>query len=192
MSAVHAAKAALRAAMASRRAALPEAVRSQAAQQAAKLLAASALGAPGTVVAGYMPIRGELDPGPLMAMLEAAGLRLSLPRVEGGALSFRAHGCAVSLVPGAYGILEPDIAAPVVRPAILLVPLLAFDRQGGRLGYGAGYYDRAIARLKPRLTVGLAYAAQEIETVPMEPHDRRLDLILTERSLIDCRAEPVV
>jgi 5-formyltetrahydrofolate cyclo-ligase len=89
-----------------------------------------------------------------------------------------------------WGIREPKAEAPEVFPDILIVPLLLFDRAGYRLGYGAGYYDMTIARLramKPVTAIGLAYAAQEIADVPKTPRDARLDLVLTEREIIDLR-----
>jgi 5-formyltetrahydrofolate cyclo-ligase len=90
-----------------------------------------------------------------------------------------------------WGIREPTPAAPEVFPDILIVPLLVFDRRGHRIGYGAGYYDMTIARLremKPVTAIGIAFAAQEIDEVPTTPRDARLDLVLTEREIIDLRA----
>jgi 5-formyltetrahydrofolate cyclo-ligase len=95
-----------------------------------------------------------------------------------------------TLASGQWGIREPMPDAPDVAPDILLVPLLAFDRRGNRIGYGAGYYDMTIASLrakKPVVAVGVAYAAQEIDAVPVTPRDARLDLVLTEREVIDFR-----
>jgi 5-formyltetrahydrofolate cyclo-ligase len=94
------------------------------------------------------------------------------------------------LVAGVWGIREPVPGAPTLDPDILLVPLLAFDRAGHRIGYGAGYYDLTIAQLrakKPIAAVGIAFAAQEIETVPTTDFDAPLDLVLTERATIDLR-----
>ena len=102
----------------------------------------------------------------------------------------RAFGFGDELASGQWGIREPQADAPEVAPDILLVPLLAFDRTGHRIGYGAGYYDMTIAKLrskKPLLAVGVAFAAQEIEQVPVTPRDARLDLVLTERDVIDLR-----
>ena len=95
-----------------------------------------------------------------------------------------------ALSSGQWGIREPKADAPEVAPDILLVPLLAFDRSGHRIGYGAGYYDMTIAKLramKPVVAVGIAFAAQEIASVPVTPRDARLDLVLTEREIIDLR-----
>ncbi len=146
----------------------------------------------GVVVSGFWPMRSEIDPRPLMRRLEAAGAKLALPVVQGRGhpLIMRAWGFGQPLGRGVWGIREPLPEAPEVFPDILLVPLAAFDRTGSRIGYGAGYYDRTIARLrsmKPVVAVGLAHAAQEAETVPVTPRDERLDLVLTEREVVDFR-----
>ena len=102
----------------------------------------------------------------------------------------RAYAFGDTLASGQWGIREPKPEAPEVFPDILLVPLAAFDRAGHRIGYGAGYYDMTIAGLramKPITAVGIAYAAQEIDAVPATPRDARLDLVLTERGVIDFR-----
>jgi 5-formyltetrahydrofolate cyclo-ligase len=94
---------------------------------------------------------------------------------------------------GVWGIREPMPDAAAVDPDILIVPLLAFDRRGYRLGYGAGYYDMTLTALrakKPIVAVGIGYAAQEVDTVPITPRDVRLDLVLTEREIIDLRTGP--
>jgi 5-formyltetrahydrofolate cyclo-ligase len=103
----------------------------------------------------------------------------------------RAWTFGAPLASGVWGIREPTPAAPEVFPDILIVPLLVFDRRGHRIGYGAGYYDMTIARLremKPVTAIGFAFAAQEIDVVPTTPRDARLDLVLTEREIIDLRA----
>ncbi|TAK48666.1 MAG: 5-formyltetrahydrofolate cyclo-ligase [Xanthobacteraceae bacterium] len=146
----------------------------------------------GLVVAGYYPIRSEFDPRPLMRRLARRGAKLALPRMErrGAPLVFHAWNERAALVAGPFGILEPAADAPVCGPDIVLVPLAAFDRAGHRLGYGAGFYDRTLldARAHKSVTaIGLAFAAQEVETVLAGPHDERLDVILTEREVIDLR-----
>jgi 5-formyltetrahydrofolate cyclo-ligase len=148
--------------------------------------------APGAVVAGFMPMRSEIDPLPLMKKLAAAGARLALPVVagRGNPLVMRAWAFGEPLAAGVWGIREPKPRAAEIAPDILLVPLLAFDRTGHRLGYGGGYYDLTIAQLRERKTVvaiGLAYAAQEVAEVPTTPRDAALDLVLTEREIIDLR-----
>jgi 5-formyltetrahydrofolate cyclo-ligase len=102
----------------------------------------------------------------------------------------RSYAFGEPLDTGVWGIREPKADAPEVAPDILLVPLAAFDRKGRRIGYGAGYYDMTINRLrgmKPIVAVGIAYALQQVPQVPTTEHDARLDLVLTERDVIDCR-----
>jgi 5-formyltetrahydrofolate cyclo-ligase len=147
----------------------------------------------GAVVAGYSPIRNEIDPIPLMQALAAKGARLALPAVmaRGKSLAFRAWSVDDRLILGPLGILEPSPAAAELIPDIVLVPLAAFDRAGHRIGYGAGHYDFTLAHLRKRkasLAVGLAFAAQEIPAVPAAEHDVRLDLVLTENETIDFRS----
>ena len=147
---------------------------------------------PGTIVSGFSPLKSEINPIPLMRKLADAGAQLALPVVAGRGkpLIMRAWAFGAPLAPGVWGIREPMPDAPEVAPDILLVPMLAFDREGQRIGYGAGYYDMTIAAgraTKPVVAVGLAYAAQEIDAVPVTPRDARLDLVLTEREVIDFR-----
>jgi 5-formyltetrahydrofolate cyclo-ligase len=109
---------------------------------------------------------------------------------RGRPLALRAWAFGEPLVKGQWGIREPPPEAAEVDPDIALVPLAAFDRTGHRIGYGAGYYDLTLTGLrarKPIIAVGLAYAAQEIAAVPATARDARLDLVLTEREVIDCR-----
>jgi 5-formyltetrahydrofolate cyclo-ligase len=141
--------------------------------------------AAGAVVAGYKAVPPELDPGPLMAALAAQGRPLALPCTGplGTVLVFRRWQPGDPLVKGALGIGEPLPAAESVLPSVALVPLLGFDRRGYRLGQGGGYYDRTLAA-GTMLAIGLAYAAQEVEVLPVEPWDRPLDWIITEREAI--------
>ncbi len=141
------------------------------------------------VVAGFWPIRSEIDPRPALERLAAHGHALALPVVlaDRRTMIFRRWSPGDPLVDAAFGLREPPPTAPEVEPEALLMPLAAFDRRGGRLGYGGGFYDRALERLeheRPRLKIGLAFALQEVAHVPVEPHDRRLDLILTEAGAI--------
>ncbi len=147
---------------------------------------------PGVVVYGFWPMRTEIDPRPLMRALAAAGAQLALPVVEGRGrpLTMRRYAFGEQLKAGVWGIREPFDTASAVDPDVLLVPLAAFDCRGHRVGYGAGYYDMTINRLrglKPVIAVGLAFAAQQVDRVPDMPHDERLDLVLTERETIDLR-----
>jgi 5-formyltetrahydrofolate cyclo-ligase len=147
---------------------------------------------PGTVVSGYSPLRSEINPLPLMRRLAELGAKLALPVVtrRGLPLVFRAFAFGDPLSPGVWGIREPPPEAPEVLPDVLIVPLAAFDRRGHRIGYGAGYYDRSLAALraqKPVVAAGLAFSGQEIPCVPATAQDERLDLVLTEREVIDLR-----
>jgi len=147
---------------------------------------------PGNIVSAFMPLKSEISPLPLMKKLAAAGARLALPVVAGRGkpLIMRSWEIGAPLDRGQWGIREPKPDAAEVDPDILLVPLLAFDRAGHRIGYGAGYYDMTIAALRARksvVAIGLAFAAQEISEVPATPRDARLDLVLTEREIIDFR-----
>ncbi|MDK9696619.1 MAG: 5-formyltetrahydrofolate cyclo-ligase [Siculibacillus sp.] len=139
----------------------------------------------GSIVSGFWPIRGEIDPRPAMARLAVRGHPLALPALlaDRSAMVFRRWTAGDRLVPAAFGLSEPAAEAEEVDPTVLLMPLAAFDRRGGRIGYGGGWYDRVLARLersRPVLKIGLGFAAQEVARVPEEAHDRRLDLILTE------------
>ena len=139
------------------------------------------------IVGAYWPIRSEVDPRPLMRALLRRGQDIALSQILHPHLSWRLWRPGDVLVRGGFGVREPGPDAPECFPDALLVPLAAFDRRGGRLGYGKGHFDRAIAalsRMHPVLTVGLAYAAQEIDAVPSEAHDRRLDFVMTERDTI--------
>ena len=138
-------------------------------------------------VGGYWPIRSEVDPRPLMRALLKRGQDVALSQILHPRLSWRLWRPGDPLVKGGFGVREPGPDAPECFPAALLVPLAAFDRLGGRVGYGKGHFDRSIAGLSemhPVLTVGLAYAAQEIGGAPVEEHDRRLDLIVTEAEVV--------
>lgn len=141
------------------------------------------------VCAGYSPQGGELDPGPLMARLAGAGARLALPAVvmRNAPLQFRPWSPGQILTVDELGLPAPAADVGSCRPDLVIVPLLAFDRRGGRLGQGGGYYDRTLARLKetgPVFVLGLAYSGQEVDCVPTEDTDQRLDAVLTERGFI--------
>jgi 5-formyltetrahydrofolate cyclo-ligase len=143
---------------------------------------------PGTEIAGFFPIKSEVDVRPLMQRLKAKGARLSVPVVvDKQTIVFRELVAGAPLVSTGFGTFGPGPDARVVEPEILLVPMSAFDRVGHRIGYGAGFYDRAISRLhdigrQPRL-IGIAFDCQEIEIIPAEDHDVALDAILTESGL---------
>ena len=184
-------KSRLRAEAIARRDALPADQR----QAAAEVIAARQFPLPirtGMIVSGFMPLKSEINPLPLMRELAGQGARLALPAIAGRGqpLVMREWRWGEPLIAGVWGIREPQPQAPAVDPDIVLAPLLAFDRAGHRLGYGGGYYDLTIAQLRGRKTiaaVGLAFAVQEVFTVPVTPRDASLDLVLTERGVIDFR-----
>jgi len=184
-------KAALRAEALARRDALPAASRVAAAHAIANRAFPAAVAA-ATIVAGFSPMKSEINPVPLMRKLADAGAQLALPAIAGRGrpLIMRAWHFGAPLKAGQWGIREPTPDAPEVAPDILIVPLTCFDRAGHRIGYGAGYYDMTINALRAKknvVAVGIAYAAQEIERVPATTRDARLDLVLTERETIDFR-----
>jgi 5-formyltetrahydrofolate cyclo-ligase len=181
-------KAELRREAIARRDALPAAERAAAAAAIAARPLPVAV-SPGAIVSGFSPLKSEINPVPLLRAFAATGARLALPVVagKGRPLTMRSWNFGEPLDSGVWGIREPKPEAPEVFPDILIVPLLAFDRAGHRIGYGAGYYDMTIARLrsmKPVIAIGIAYAAQEIAAVPATPRDAPLDLVLTERETI--------
>ena len=143
----------------------------------------------GAAVSAYWPKGSEIDPRALMARLAEAGHPIGLPVMVGREkpLLFRAWQEGAALEPVGFGLLEPPSGAPELTPRLLLVPLLAFDRAGYRLGYGGGFYDRTLQALRARghaLAIGLAYGAQELERVPRHEADQPLDWIATERETI--------
>lgn len=140
----------------------------------------------GACVAGFWPIGAEIDIRPLLGALHAAGHKVALPETPPrcNPLTFRLWHPGMALLPERFGTVRPGGA--VVRPDWLLVPLLAFDRGGGRLGYGGGYYDRTLAALPGAVAIGCAYACQEVDAVPAAPYDFRLHAVATEHGVIPC------
>ena len=146
----------------------------------------------GMIVSGFSPMKTEINPLPLMRKAAQLGARLALPVTAGRGrpLIMRAYAFGDELARGQWGIREPKAEAPEVVPDILIVPLAAFDRAGHRIGYGAGYYDMTINALRAKkkvIAMGIAFAAQEIASVPATERDARLDFVLTEREVIDFR-----
>jgi len=145
-----------------------------------------------SAAAGYFPIRDELDPLALLSTLHDKGLRIALPVVRPGPdLIFREWSPGLPLRRGKFGLQQPDDWHPELFPDIVLVPLLAFDRKGNRLGYGAGYYDAALRKLRrrgPVAAIGIAFDEQEFREVPQEPQDETMDMILTPSRIIACGA----
>jgi 5-formyltetrahydrofolate cyclo-ligase len=143
---------------------------------------------PGTIVSGFLPIRSEIDARPLMSALRRHGAQLCLPAVLSKTeIAFRRFDRTGTLVPAGFGTFAPPPEADVLDPHVMLVPLSAFDGRGHRIGYGAGHYDRAIARLvakgaAPRL-IGLAFDCQRVPAVPDEAHDMPLEGLLSESGL---------
>jgi 5-formyltetrahydrofolate cyclo-ligase len=138
----------------------------------------------GATVAGFWPIRDEIDPRPLMDRLRQMGHGLCLPVMTGPSLIFRRLERDTELMPAGFGTSEPGPSAAEVRPDVLLMPLAGFDAKGTRIGYGKAFYDTTIALLQqsgPLLCIGLAFALQEVDRVPAEAHDRPLNGILTEQ-----------
>ena len=148
----------------------------------------------GDAVSGYWPLGDEIDPRPVLQALHERGHPIGLPTMPGAAqpLTFRAWQPGAELQDGGFGTRVPPESAPVIVPRVLLVPMLAFDRVGYRLGYGGGFYDRTLEQLRAdqpdTLAVGVAYRAQEVDHVPRDRYDQRLDMILTEQGPVDLDA----
>jgi 5-formyltetrahydrofolate cyclo-ligase len=143
------------------------------------------------VVSGFYPYQSEIDVRPLLGVLAGQGWTTSLPVVlaRGKPLEFRRWLPGEPTTTGQWDIPRPLEEAPLVEPDVLLVPLLAFDRKGYRLGYGGGFYDRTLEKFRAQRKVvafGVAYAGQEVDAVPREPWDQPLDFIMTEKELIAC------
>lgn len=152
--------------------------------QAAEILADVLAAHSKKVLAGYMPMRTEIDPLPAMAAHQSAvGVPVIIGR--GQALRFREWTPGCAMVPGEFGALIPQEGAWVV-PEVLIVPLVGYDACGFRLGYGGGFYDRTLEELRTRgdvLAIGFAFSGQQMAEVPIEATDQRLDLIVTERGI---------
>lgn len=137
---------------------------------------------PQAIIAGYWPIGSELDIQPLLHQLIAKDMKCALPRLTSEGLVFRLWTPSLPLVQGTFHIFEPPATAPLVIPDFLLVPLLAFDKRGHRLGYGQGHFDRYLHQHKI-LTIGVGFQGQEVEKIPHQAHDFILDYILTEEGI---------
>ena len=138
-------------------------------------------------VSAYMAIQTEIDPMPVMRRLHEDGRRLCLPVIQGHGLPliFREWTPDSALIEGDFGALIPRGGAEV-EPQILITPLVAFDASGARMGYGGGFYDRTLERLRrqrPTQAIGFAFAGQEVPRLPAEPTDQPLDAIVTENGL---------
>ncbi len=178
----------LRGSASAARAAAAKATPAAGRQLAERVLAAGTIPEQGAI-SGYWPMGSELDIRPLLLNLHERGQRLCLPVVvrAGAKLAFRLWQPGDELEPAGYGTQVPNEHQPDVIPNILLVPLLAFDREGYRLGYGGGFYDRTLLHWREKrsiLAIGIAYAGQEMPAVPRGKHDQPLDLIATEEEII--------
>jgi 5-formyltetrahydrofolate cyclo-ligase len=171
-----------------------EAVASHAASFADERARRAGLTPETTPIALYAALPGELDCFPLLERLAGQGFPTLLPVAGAKAtpLRFLKWRPGDLLVAGRFGLREPDPSAPALTPRIVLAPLLAFDARGGRLGFGGGYYDATLAQLRaggPVMAGGLAYSFQKIDEIPLEPHDARLDFVITEDGLLDFQAD---
>jgi 5-formyltetrahydrofolate cyclo-ligase len=203
---ISASKASIRKQVLAKRNAASSEWRAMASQDIARHALPLAASGPGGTVAGYWPYKSEADPRRLMELLRGYGRPLALPVIQHPNVIFRRWIDGVELIDAGFGTLGPDPTADEVTPAILLVPLAAFDAAGNRIGWGQGHYDRVIARLSnfgdsalflpeqksalsPKLlTIGVAFSFQQVEAVPVEAHDRPLDAVVTELGVINIRA----
>ena len=144
-----------------------------------------------SVVSAFFPYNTEIDTRPLLGHLAGEGWTTCLPIViaRGEPLVFRRWLPGEPTIAGVWGIPRPPDSSPLVEPDVLLVPLMAFDRRGYRLGYGGGFYDRTLALLrnkKPIVAIGIAFAAQEVDRVPHDDHDQPMDYVMTEKEVFAC------
>jgi 5-formyltetrahydrofolate cyclo-ligase len=182
-------KATLRAEALARRDTLTTAERENGSRRIAKRVIGLVEAVQPSVIAAYMPIWSEVDPGPIVAWAQEQGIAVALPAIGPGmSLSFRLYRPGDELEVHRFGTRAPGPDKPTLDPDLVISPMIAFDRTGTRLGHGLGYYDRAIAALAakgkhPRL-LGVAFWVQEVPAIPAEPHDARMDWIVTERETI--------
>ena len=148
------------------------------------------------IIAGYWPIQSEINPFPLLQIFEERGYGLALPCLmeegEGFRMIFRRFSLGDDLVSGPFDIHQPADDADEIAPDMVLLPLLAFDEQGWRLGYGGGYYDRVLARLRAQKDVkgyGIVFSGQQFAEIPFEVHDKPLDGLFTEQGVIPLRSK---
>lgn len=160
------------------------------ARQGAELV--GRLVAPGGVISAYWPIRSEISTRPLLERLAREGYRTALPVMTAAArpLHFRLWSPGDELAKGPLGLFEPLASAAGVEPDLMFLPLACFDAQGHRIGYGGGNFDATLAAQRARrgiVAIGLAYADQEVDMIPHEAHDQRLDFVITEQRLFECK-----
>lgn len=140
---------------------------------------------PGAVVASYLPIAGEIDPAPLIEAAVAAGCRLALPYVVDRPTPIRFLAADGPLTAGPFGLTQPAADAEPLEPGVILTPLVAFDRSGNRLGWGAGHYDRAFSEHPHAWRIGIAWSVQEVDALSPDPWDVPLHAIVTEKEWIE-------
>lgn len=183
-------KVALRVRMRGLRAGLAPEVRAAAAARLCAHLTQAAAYVGARQLAAYVALGDEVDPAAIVAAAHRAGSELALPRVEGpGRMSLRRYRAGDPLVAGRFGLREPSADAPAVHPAaveLFLLPGLAFDDAGGRLGYGGGFYDRLLPLAPDATRIGLLYECQRVARVPTGPHDVRMHMLASERGLSRC------
>ncbi len=190
------AKAALRAKALARRERLGALRRADASGRIAERVMAIVAAERPRIMAAYLPIRSECDCRPVIERARAMGIAIVLPAVtDPVSLVFRRFEPGDPLAAGGFGTLAPTPDQPILDPQLVIVPVVAFDRAGSRLGHGRGFYDRALAKLAARgatpKLVGIAFATQEVETIPAEPHDVRLDWIVTESETLEMASQTV-
>jgi len=172
-----------RAVLIERRLAMPAGERTSRSEAITAALAQALPSCHGALIGFYWPFKGEYDPRDLVRSLHARGVRLALPMIAEKAkpLAFREWWPGIPMIHGVWNIPVPEAGEPVV-PDVLLVPVVGFDRQGYRLGYGGGYYDRTLASLPARpQAIGVGFELSQIATIHPQPHDIAMDLIVTER-----------
>ena len=182
-------KQSMRAAMRARRGRVSAAEATRAGERAAELLAErfAALASSLRFALLYAPLVGEVDTAPLDARLRQLGVTVAYPRIAGRGVLALHDASVADLAPGTHGIREPQMSAPVIAPAsldLIVVPGLAFDERGARLGFGGGYYDALLASSPRALRCGLCFSFQLVSQVPVEAHDERLDLIVHQELVV--------
>ena len=135
------------------------------------------------IIAAYLPINNELDTCPILNLLQREKIKIALPKVVKDELKFYEWNQKEPLIYNEFNIREPS-GNKEVCPALLIIPLLGFDKHGNRLGYGAGYYDKALSKLPNAKKIGIGYSFQQVKDIPLEAHDIKLDLIITDNQIM--------